>query len=405
MHIYIYIYMNFNPENYTLNEIANFFDLQPNHTFDQINTSFRNKHNEVTLTTNLSHEQKDEMTSFFEQLKNKLVLHLSTSDVPHNSFNRGPVSNRLTEKIDDHVDTVTNNAIIYPTTTNKVISAGIMNPIERNILTNIIHFDTRFKQNYVIESTSDKCKNTKFTFNMPTSFKNVVSMSLLSFEAPTETIYNITEQLGNNTFSMSFSTGGFQEITIGSGHYSIAQLCTEIKNKINVKFSASMTVDIRGNGEKSGKIEFIESTPTGFSLKFPEIRGKLNLGYLLGFRTYNEIESAIVGSSQKITGTALTEVIDETYYYLSFNDYQRSVNQNNFAILNKNFVTKNIIAKLVDREANDNDIRIITVPKKFFGPVSLDRVTFELLDKYGNSVDLSGANYSFTIQLDILYKF
>ena len=139
--------MNFNPDSYTLNEIANFFDLKPNHTFDQINTAFRKKHNEVTLSNNLSHEQKSEMTSFFEQLKNKLVLHLSTSNVPQNEFNRGPVNNRLTEKIDDHVDTVTNNAIIYPTTTNKVISAGIMNPIERNLLTNVIHFDTRFKQN------------------------------------------------------------------------------------------------------------------------------------------------------------------------------------------------------------------------------------------------------------------
>ena len=283
----IYIYMNFNPENYTLNEIANFFDLQPNHTFDQINTAFRKKHNEVTLTTNLSHAQKDEMTSFFEQLKNKLVLHLSTSDVPHNSFNRGPVSNRLTEKIDDHVDTVTNNAIIYPTTTNKVISAGIMNPIERNLLTNVIHFDTRFKQNYVIESTSDKCKNTKFTFNMPTSFKNVVSIRLHSCELP-DNIFNVTEQLGNNTFTINTGSSGATEtnIIVPEGEYTNSTLVTAVQTALqgaNITDAAGFSVDTVNNG-------FIRVSHTGvnnfdtFSLSFPEIRGKLNLGYLLGFR-------------------------------------------------------------------------------------------------------------------------
>jgi len=255
---------------------------------------------------------------------------------------------------------------------------------------------------------------------MPTSFKNVISMSLLSFERQTTDIYNITEQLGNNTFSMSFPNAtppqevGLKEITIGSGHYDLDELCTEIQQEINDKFpnmiagggGGTFTVTKNGGGRKSGKIEFFLNKNDPFKLKFPEIRGKLNLGYLLGFRTYDEIDSAPDGGGEQISSSALAEEIDETYYYLSFNDYQRSVNQNNFAILNKNFVTKNIIAKLIDHTDDDgNDIKIITVPKKYFGPVSLDRVTFELLDKYGNSLDLVGANYSFTIKLDILYKF
>ena len=142
--------MDLNPDNYTLNEISQFFNLKPNHTFTEINDAFRRKHNEATLSRNLSRDQKNQMCSFYEELKNKLVIHLSKSNVPHNEFNNGPSNIRNNEKIDDHVNTVTNNAILYPAGTSKEISAGIMNPIERNILKNVIHFDTRFKQNYVI---------------------------------------------------------------------------------------------------------------------------------------------------------------------------------------------------------------------------------------------------------------
>ena len=164
------------------------------------------------------------MCSFYEQLKNKLVIHLSRSNVPQNEFNRGPPQLRVRDKIDDHVDTVINSAVLYPSGTSKEISAGIMNPIERNILKNVIHFDTRFKQNYVIESTSEKCKNTKFSFNMPTGFKNVISVKLSSFELPKH-IYNISEVLGNNTFTFELVAGGVDTLfTVPEGRYTSDEL-------------------------------------------------------------------------------------------------------------------------------------------------------------------------------------
>ena len=85
--------MDLNPDNYNLNEISEFFNLAPNHTFTQINDAFRRKHNEATLSNNLTRDQKKSMCSFYEQLKNKLVLHLSRSNVPNNEFNRGPPCN------------------------------------------------------------------------------------------------------------------------------------------------------------------------------------------------------------------------------------------------------------------------------------------------------------------------
>jgi len=382
--------MDLNPDNYNLNEISEFFNLGPNHTFTQINNAFRRKHNEATLSNNLSHDQKSRMCSFYEQLKNKLVMHLAKSNVPNNEFNKGPVQLRVGDKIDDHVDTVINSAVLYPSGTSKEISAGIMNPIERNILKNIIHFDTRFKQNYVIESTSDKCKNTKFSFNMPTGFKNVISVKLSSFELPKH-IYNISEALGNNTFTYNIDTVNDVPFEIDEGRYTADTLVAKLNADLPNSFTVSRDV-------ASGKIDIAESN-NNLQLKFPAVRDRVNLGYLLGFtnKTYAADTNHTAESLPKLE-------LDNEYYYFSFNDYQQSVNHNHFAVMNKNFVTKNIFAKLKDHESEENNTDYF-VKKSYFGPVTLNRVTFELLDKYGNALDLKGADYSFSVEIEILYKY
>ena len=287
--------MDLNPDNYNLNEISEFFDLKPNHTFTEINNAFRRKHNEATLSNNLSHSQKQNMCSFYEQLKNKLVIHLSRSNVPQNEFNRGPPQLRVRDKIDDHVDTVINSAVLYPSGTSKEISAGIMNPIERNILKNVIHFDTRFKQNYVIESTSEKCKNTKFSFNMPTGFKNVISVKLSSFELPKH-IYNISEALGNNTFTFKeLVAGGVDTLfTVPEGRYTSDELCTYLNNNLG---GAGNNFQVVRNAQ-TGRINI--SNTAAFELN-PAVRDRVNLGYLMGFtnRTYsNQLLKVNFGAQQ-----------------------------------------------------------------------------------------------------------
>ena len=401
--------MSYNPDDYNLNEISQFFGLDPNHTFTQINDAFRKKHNELTMNHTIGKEQKDAMLHFFERLKNKLVLHLSTQNVPQNEFQNGLVSvasqNNL--KIDDHVDTVTNNQILYPAGSSKVINAGIMNPIERNVLKNVIHFDTRFKQNYVVESTSAKCKDTKFTFNMPTGFKNVISSKLLSFEIPA-TIYNITEALGNRTFTVNCVGGSVSAATdvaikIDEGKYTKATLMAEIQQKLIAGCDSDFLV-----AEDNADTTFIRIRNTSnaktFTLKFPGIKDRINLGYILGFRGQ---EIASVNDAANNRNNAVADHVPDmdfnNYFYLSFDDYQRSVNHNHYAVMNKNFVTKNIFAKIRnDLEDSNTDYFI---KKTYFGPVTFERVSFELLDRYGNALDLKGLDYSFSVELEILYKY
>ena len=383
--------MDLNPQNYNLNEITSFFGLQPNHSFTQVNDAFRKKHNEITLSPQVPKEQKDKMLFFINQLKNKLILHLTKQNVSHNTFSNSllPSSNFM-NKNNGRVDTVINSAVAYNAGVSKEISADIINPIERNILKNVIHFDTRFKQNYVIENQS------KFTFNFPTAFKNVISSKLISFELP-DTIYNITEKLGNNTFNINILTGTTSDndtkVTINEGKYTSSTLITEVERALDAisnNFTVSLSADTN--------LITITHASENFVLRFPGVKDKVNLGYILGFRS-----EVVNSTSDSVTASKVADFNFNNYFYLSFDDFQRSVNHNHFAIMNKNFVTKNIFAKLKNK-ADDGNTDYF-VKKNYFGPVSLEKVSFELLDRYGNSLDLKGLDYSFSVEIELLYKF
>jgi len=393
--------MDLNPGNYNLNEITVFFNLEPNHTFTQVNDAFRKKHNEISLSNGISKEQKDEMLFFLVQLKNKLVLHLSKQNVSHNNFNNSLVPNNNTnDKIDDHVDTVTNNKIMYQAGVSKEVSAGRINPIERNILNNVIHFDTRFKQNYTVSDS-------KFTFKFPTSFKNCISMKLLSFEIP-QTIYNFTTNLGNRTFvihadntaSVSAARNVDTTITIDEGKYTKTTLLSEIQSKLVTNVDANFTV--AENDADTSLLRIRNSNSVEFTLKFPGIKDRVNLGFILGFADETKV-AATSGTNRDAIGTKIPDFNFNNYFYLSLDDYQMSVNQNHYAVMNKNFVTKNIFAKLKNKTDESNTDYFIK--KKYFGPVTLERVTFELLDRYGNALDLKGLDYSFSVELELLYKY
>ena len=105
----------------------------------------------------------------------------------------------------------------------------------------------------------------------------------------------------------------------------------------------------------------------------------------------------------ELSGEKILDIDFNNYYYLSLNDYQSSTNQPHYAVMNNNFVTKNIFAKLKNNQEDNNTDYFIK--KDYFGPVTLERFTFELLDKYGNPLDISGADYSFSLELEKLYKY
>jgi len=46
-----------------------------------------------------------------------------------------------------------------------------------------------------------------------------------------------------------------------------------------------------------------------------------------------------------------------------------------------------------------------TIPRVYFGPVSIDRIRVRLQDDQGNQVDMNNRDWSFTLQVTSLYQY
>ena len=81
-----------------------------------------------------------------------------------------------------------------------------------------------------------------------------------------------------------------------------------------------------------------------------------------------------------------------------------------------NFIDKNIIAKLPYKNSDStltsldkcttiflNEKNIISSTRNYFGPVHLQKLGIRLLNQYGEVVDLHLRDFSFTLEMDVLY--
>jgi hypothetical protein len=132
------------------------------------------------------------------------------------------------------------------------------------------------------------------------------------------------------------------------------------------------------------------------------------MGWILGFRQSSYVNQ-LSYTSESIYNVAPTE-----YLYLEINDYNGSqIATKIIGLFPDSYLDKNIISKL-DYTYSTYFTSYNTIPydksyilggvREYFGPVHLQKLYIRLLDKYGNVVDLNGVDFSFTLELKILYE-
>jgi len=110
-------------------------------------------------------------------------------------------------------------------------------------------------------------------------------------------------------------------------------------------------------------------------------------------------------SSSNVThfgGESIYDPLGNRYFLLSINDYQNHHNRNLISPMQKDTLTDgNILAKVYGACGGDccydNEERI------YFGPTNISRLNVRLLDEFGRVVDLNNGDYSFTLEVEILY--
>jgi hypothetical protein len=126
------------------------------------------------------------------------------------------------------------------------------------------------------------------------------------------------------------------------------------------------------------------------------------LGWNLGFQKRQYM------NSKRYTGETIIEPSNTRYIYLVVDDYNNSVNNHFVSAFNKSILGPNILGRISMKGASfsllmENDFVLVSEPRKYFGPVDIQRLKIQLIDEYGKVLQMNNSDFSFCINLKMLY--
>jgi hypothetical protein len=319
----------------------------------------------------------------------------------------------------------------YVNTMNSEYYPGTLNPLATRIITKCLTIDTRFRDNFYSTQSSD------LTIQLPTKLTKVVSMQLSSIEIPI-TFYGICESYGNNflylevTYQLNQNSPVETDtriVFLPDGNYNASDLIFTINTILspveddgitllypNSPYSyIQLVLDITATGSGTGKV-YIQASGTLASMiqnikldftrdKFGDVDNidlSRKLGWNLGFtgRIYD-------GNTLYLSDTVI-EPVTVRYLYLAIDDFNNSVNNHFMTAFNKSILSPNVLARISLKGSYftlimENDLNIVTEPRKYFGPVDIQRLRIQILDDHGRILPMNNANYSFCLVFKQLY--
>jgi hypothetical protein len=243
----------------------------------------------------------------------------------------------------------------------------------------IIGIDSTFKEN-LTSTTSEVI----WQFDPP--IKNIIRMEIESIEFPNN-FYAFSSIKSNTSFRIDSSI-----ITIDDGNYDISGIISAINTRIT---SVGITDMSFGYNIYSNRV-FINTSGT-HSVYFAEgtFKDRIDdwgLGYYLGFRS-----KILSGISTKTTAISSPNMYVDSYVFLKideFNNYQQSTWHNNEKAFCKIQLS---VAK--GQVQYYNTAQLFSKFYVFNLPVHLSKWTIQVIDKYGQLVELWDSKFSFSIKL------
>ena len=415
-----------NIDNYTRGELIEMFEL-PQH-FDRNIVEIKETKLRENITNNkqINKEVQIQTINFLTKAKNIIL----NEPKQHTSFNQkiedfyNSSYELKSSKIEDpqeHMVQVRKEKP-YLSSFPSEFFPGIINPLKKRTIRKNLNIDTRFRENYYANSS------TNFNLALPTNFNDVVQMQLTSIELPT-TFYAVSKQYGNNYFTIiihfSDETNDSKVIYIPDGNYTQDTIMKIINTQLNlsstpfsyVSFIVNLTGGHTGSAQTlvglNSTYTTVLPTPsiTSIELNFQFDRFgvddkttplPLKLGWMLGFR------NGIYTGNVNYVSEGVVDTTGPRYLYLVVDDYTTSVNNGFFSAFNSSILNKNVLAR-ISTQANlfnviqQNNLNIVTTPREYFGPVNINNLTIQLLDEYGRIVDLNNMDFSFCLTLITVY--
>lgn len=430
--------LDLNINNYNFKELEQFFQLKPDKKYTAREIELKEQEmKEVLLKSgNVSKRFKKDLIDFLETAKQWLV-HVKCPPVAPTALPKNPrldASKYPVELIDrNRLDEVQNRPeVSFIHTMNSDFQQGDLNPLATRTITKCVSIDSKFRDNFYGSQSSD------FTIQLPVKIGKVVSMQLNSIELPI-CFYGISSKLGNNTMTITlvYRESEFlpvmdetKTIIVPDGNYN----GTDLIQKINALLSTNLItpdtsddtdifsgvkfiLDVNDSGSGTGKVRLERNGPRGgqiqnIILEFGrEERNRLvsnsigntnRLGWNLGF-TRERYEDAT-----SYVAETIIEPAGIRYVYLAIDDFNNNVNNHFIAVYNKSILNPNILAR-ISVKGNyfglimENDLNIVSEPRKYFGPVDIQKLRIQLFDDMGRQLDMNGGNFSFCLVFKLLY--
>ena len=431
--------------NYSIKDLETFFKLKSNSKYNAADIELKEYQirEQLLNSGHVNKRFKQELISFLEVAKTRLTLaitkplpqpsaipknyKLDTVDVP-----RSKEAMARTEELIVRPDT----QFVYAS--NSDFFPGQLNPLNTRIVTKCLNIDTRFRDKFYSTQSSD------FMIQLPTKFNKVVSMQLSSLEFPVA-FYGISKEYGNNfltltvqhhTLDLSGTTvvartdkvTSAQTFIVPDGNYNASDLMILINDLLSpVGVNGTLThptsifsyiqlkLDISSSGSGSGKVTIEPSYQQAssvleirmdFTLDINGNKDSLNvsskLGWNLGF-----ILPSYSGHTSYVADTII-EPAAIRYIYLAVDDFNNSASNQFISVFEKSVVHPDILARISIKGSYfslimESDFNIVTEPRRYFGPVDIQRLRIRIYDEHGRILPMNNSNFSFCLDLKMLY--
>jgi len=312
----------------------------------------------------------------------------------------------------------------YPVLTSKMVDTHLLvgnysypvaptnlNSIKRITQFKNLCFDSSFRHNYYQTSSCD------FQYTIPSEIKHVVSMRLASIELP-NTWYLFSNRNKSTHMTMSIFNPNTKittdyAITIPEGSYDNDSVATYLNatyfyNSAGATDLSLFQFIVNPDTFKTSIVFFSGANTTNlvYSICFLDDTNHnimSTFGWIMGFRLAN-----YYNLTSTITSEGMFDAGGDRYIYVAVNDYQKNNNALNMICFDNNVMEEDIIGKIPITNGKLSIIitesNALVKTRKYNGPVNIRNLHIRLLDKFGEVLDLNNMDFSFTLEMEILYE-
>ena len=385
---------DFNINNYSISDLEKFLNLNDDYTTQDINEQIGVFSNKISSISDIIF--KTNLKSFIEEVKSVLITRNKKNDI---------IAAGSTFIINDAK--VPSVKQVFPTD----IAQGNITILKKKTTITTFCVNSLFRD--ISSNSATDC-----IYYLPYVVNNVTSMQVISMEVP-QGIYLFSQSLASNTIYFKEYTGSTVTeglVVFPQGNYPsfsttplpdiVAMMTAAINTQLGTAGRFTVSIDLATN-----KITVTNST---FIFEMYILHTGTNkniyrtMGWILGFR-----QPAYV-NQLTYTTESIYNITPTEYLYLEINDFNvPQIASKVFGLFTNSYLDKNIIAKL-DYTASTHYTTYNTISydrdyvvgslREYYGPTHLQKLSIRLLDKYGNVADLNGLDFSFTLELKILYE-